>query len=343
MTMLAIQTRNVNGALAQGVFNFYQHIATPFTRIVSPRGMPTMEWSGPVVTYFDRPRERVLFSPTRDANPFMHFFGSLWMLAGRNDLAFLTTFTKRFAEFSDDGETLSGAYGWRWRTAWWDQLDGLITLFREDPETRRAVLTMWGTSELVRKKRSKDVPCNTHVYFKLRDGELDMTVCCRSNDMLWGAYGTDSVDFSTLQEYLADKLEVNVGRHVHLSDSFHVYLPPHPGGALWEKLIASREEPPVPASPFRDPYELGQVNPFPLAVEPAWDEDLHRFFRCFDDAGGLCEGHSNNTMFFEQVVWPMWRAWRSRKQPDVALKIIESCLASDWRLACSEWIKRRIK
>src|SRR5271154_5758040 len=64
-------------------------------RIVSPRGMETIEWKGVFITEYEKPDERVLFSQTRDANPFFHFFESLWILAGREDVEFLAQFNPK--------------------------------------------------------------------------------------------------------------------------------------------------------------------------------------------------------------------------------------------------------
>ena len=113
----------------------------------------------PVTIFYSHPRERVLFNAARDANPFALLYEALWMLAGRNDLTPLTYYTKQFAEYSDDGTTLNGAYGWRWRhhitekerdrgpvvdpEEWVDQLDILVAHLKAQPDSRRAVLAMW--------------------------------------------------------------------------------------------------------------------------------------------------------------------------------------------------------
>src|SRR3990167_5345791 len=60
---------------------------------------------GPVATVYHVPEERVILHPWRDANPFFHFYESLWMLAGRNDVRPLTRYVKRMASFRDDGAT----------------------------------------------------------------------------------------------------------------------------------------------------------------------------------------------------------------------------------------------
>jgi len=123
----------------------------------------------PVTLTYSHPRERVLFNAARDANPFFHLYEALWMLAGRNDVTPLAYYAKKMKEFSDDGVTTNGAYGYRWRTAMtsikgfeecpsvklaWhkqhggiDQLDILVNHLKADPNSRRAVLQMWNVED----------------------------------------------------------------------------------------------------------------------------------------------------------------------------------------------------
>lgn len=124
----------------------------------------------PVLITYQRPLERVLFNQARDCNPFALLYEALWMLAGRNDVESLAYYTKQFAEYSDDGRTLNGAYGYRWRAAkgapnlWTsggepgksvrgynrpgvDQLNLLVGHLKAQPDSRRAVLQMWNVED----------------------------------------------------------------------------------------------------------------------------------------------------------------------------------------------------
>lgn len=328
--ILRIHARNVNHALDKGV-RILSSVNPDLIRQES-RGGTTLEWPTPVVTVYDRPQERVLFSPARDANPFFHLFEALWMLAGRNDVSFVSRMVKRMASFSDNGITFHGAYGYRWRRFFdTDQIADVVALLRADPETRRAVIAMWepyadlGTP-------SRDLPCNTHVYFKIRDGRLRMTICNRSNDVVWGAYGANAVHFSMLQEYVANKVGVEVGPMVQLSDSWHVYTT-GPGGELWARLVAERE------GLYRDPYSdslVDQVAPAPLAARDMdWDADLRRFFGLID-ADVVPHADAFDTQWWQMVAVPMWRAWFYRSQKELA-----ACAALDWQQAGGEWLQRR--
>lgn len=118
----------------------------------------------PMTITYERPIERVLFNIARDASPAFHLYEALWMLAGRNDLAPLQYYVSTFDSFSDDGEVLNGAYGYRWRHArspetrippkfrdnndlHLDQLNVLVEHLKQNPGSRRAVLQMWNVED----------------------------------------------------------------------------------------------------------------------------------------------------------------------------------------------------
>ncbi|MGK3946522.1 thymidylate synthase, partial [Streptomyces caeruleatus] len=68
---------------------------------------------------------------------------ALWMLNGNNNLDYLLWFNSKFGEYSDDGETLHGAYGHRWRQYFgYDQLEWIIDELTNNPASRRCVLQM---------------------------------------------------------------------------------------------------------------------------------------------------------------------------------------------------------
>jgi hypothetical protein len=326
MDPLRITIRNVNAALARAV----QLLTSDTPLQVSPRGAATYEWPTPVITTYLRPTERVLFAAVRDANPFFHFFEALWMLAGRDDVGFVAGMVKRMATFSDDGLTFHGAYGHRWRSFFGrDQLDAIVALLKREPDSRRAVLGMW-YPETDLGSASKDIPCNTQCYFKLRGGELRMTITCRSNDVIWGAYGANAVHFSMLQEYIAGRLGATVGPMYQLSDSWHIYTGGE-GGALWDKLKSASAQ-----DLSQDWYTGGLVKPFPMGlVTPDWDDDLTTFFEAVDmQTTPLTTDFK--TEWWKRVALPMWYAYTTRTPA-----WLDECAATDWATAGKAWLSRR--
>ena len=311
-----ISVRNVNGAFNYGLDVLrYDHVKE------KSRNGDVWVHPGPVITHYHRPRERVLFHYGRDANPFFHFFESLWMLAGRQDLAFVQQFVKRMREYSDDNKTLQGAYGWRWRNHFgMDQMDEAIHQLREDPNSRRVVITMWDPDRDMQNYTSKDVPCNTHIYVQVINERVHMSVLCRSNDAIWGAYGANAVHFSYLQEFLACGLGLNVGELYQFSNNFHVY----PGMPRFQEIWASGYGPDL----YHD-----MVTPGPMLFNTdeftawEWAEELNRW---------LLDPWRGPGTFLGGVAYPMWQAWETRDTEH-----LNECAAPDWRHACTQWLDRR--
>lgn len=337
--MRVIASRNVNDALICGLKALMDEGVER-----DSRNGPVRVFPGPVTTHYKHPEERVLFYPERDANPYFHFMESLWMLSGRRDVEWISRFSSNIANFSDDGVTFHGAYGYRWRN-WFrptegdlqygdvviDQLETIAALLKQNPDDRRVVLQMWdATADLG--MVGKDFPCNLICTFRINPyGKLDMTVFNRSNDMIWGAYGANAVHFSVLQEVMAAWIGVPMGSYWQVSTNFHSYhdtLEKHAG--LLE------------LNPGFDYYEIGAVTPLPIVNGPIdqWFQDLQMFMEV-GPAIGLQD------KFFKKTAVPMlqsWDAWKDKEDPAYhtkALEFADQIAAPDWRIACKEWLERR--
>lgn len=331
--MINIDARNVNYALHEGAKLIRsQGIQSP------SRNGPVLVAPGPVCTTYEKPDERVLLHPARDANPFFHLYESLWMLAGRNDLAPVAEFVSNIRQYSDDGgKTQPGAYGYRWRKHFnHDQIAWAVERFRKDPNDRRVVIQMWdaNTDIPAADAGGKDVPCNLIALPAIRDGKLDLTVFCRSNDMVWGAYGANAVHFSFLQEYLARVLGLPVGRYYQISNNFHAYLTTlDKAGVDW------------PWGPISgDPYTTGAVRPFPLADgvlnKQEFKEDLGMFMEEPARVG-------IRTRFLTRIALPMvmaHRCWKKERNVGASLEILQQMPEwCDWRAAAELWLLNRQK
>lgn len=327
---MELQARNVNDALALGV-----KLMRTQGRVVPSRNGDTVEIPVPVITHQSHPCERVIYNPSRDANPFFHFMEALWVLAGRQDVAFLRLFNKRMEEYSDDGRVYHAPYGYRLRTHFGrDQLAAVIHRLKRDTGTRHAVLQIWDVNADLN-ATTKDLPCNDLLFVLIRDHILRLTVCCRSNDMVWGAFGSNSVVFSTLLEYLAGMIGVGCGPLTQVSNSLHAYVEQD----AWKRL---RAFPPARSS---DPYTRGSVKPFPLVACPRnFDQELSWWLADPTGEVGTMYGpqHYLNPIF-PSVATALYLSWVAHKHGDKALALKEAseCAATDWRRAAIEWLQRR--
>jgi thymidylate synthase len=371
--MFSFEANDVNEALSKGL-QYLLHAGVE----EDSRNGKVLVAPGPVCTVYTNPRNRVLYSATRDANPVFHFMESLWILSGSNDVEFVEYFAKNMRAYSDDGVTSWGAYGWRWcKFFGWDQLEAIAQELKKNPGSRRCVLSMWNPVPQTLDTQvctglpfqatahgyvsddfnmalhgGLDVPCNTHVYVDARGGVLNITVCNRSNDAVWGAYGANAVHMSFLQEYLAVKVGIPVGVYRQFSNNFHVYTDVFNR----EKLDAI----------IHESDTLGRLPATGPAIEEGFDEDLPIFMKWAraiiklpapestltvpsdprPEALRLSEDVPDlKTELMQSVAVPMFLAWVYRKWKDeYSMNIcLDGIDAPDWYRACREWVDRRTK
>lgn len=349
--MKVINADNVNDALYLGIRLMKQEGLSLDSRVGK-----TLEIPCPVTTVYKYPLEKVLISKERDANPFFHFMESMWILAGREDVKFLTEFNKRMAEYSDDGVTFNAPYGYRLRTGFntpygnrlrtgvsWnnDQLSSVINILKNDPNSRQAVCQIWDDADL-NNFETKDKACNMSLVFRMRQGLLDLTVYNRSNDMIWGAYGANVVQFSTILEYVAAHVNVPIGNYTHVSNAFHVYTE-GPGGKAWDKLKNYT---------ITEPYDNFTNLRFMTNCEiDSIDHDLQLFFSTYDANCSdrpllhVAEQVNYESRYFNKLVMPMLHIYNIHKNsgPEDALIAIDVIESDDWRQACKDWLEIRLE
>lgn len=356
--MEVLRVRNVHEALPRAV------------QLLSQRGVTQPSRNGdvlrllkPVATVYERPCERVEFHPWRDGNPFFHFYESLWMLAGRRDVAPLARYAKQMEQYSDDGFTLNAAYGDRWRNAVRyservDQLPTICDALRADPNSRQQVLQIWD-HRLDLGTQTRDHACNLSATFQVQDERLNMVVFCRSNDVVWGAYGANAVHFSVLQEYVARRSGYSVGTYTQVSVNWHVYVD------IYEKMSTKMMTAGVgSANPYVDYVQalsplLITVEPYPIADDGTDFERWDLNCRCFVTKDGRLPQNTariDYLPFFRDVAWPIVAAHDLYRDStanaetmrsvgtrlwDLIYKTLDECQANDWRLACKMWLMRR--
>lgn len=165
--------------------------------------------------------ERTILLSGRGWNPAFALVEAAWVIAGRNDVKTPAAFIKQFGQYSDDGQTLHGAYGYRLRHFFGrDQIEAAVGELAANPASRRVVLSLYASSDLGLK--SKDIPCNTQVTLRRVGGRLEMTVSNRSND-LWLGVPYNWFVFRALQHFVADRLGLACGIQRHVTSCLHLY------------------------------------------------------------------------------------------------------------------------
>lgn len=250
---------------------------------------------------------------------------TMWILSGRNDVAWLSNYLPRAAEFSDDGETWRGGYGPRLRnfggkmfgdevgpTIPVDQLDAVVRELQASPSSRRAVMGVWDPLMDARRENEepwKDVPCNDFISFQSRLGKLHMHVFVRSNDLMWGWSGINAFEWSVLQEVVAGMLGIEVGDLTFAISSLHAY------DRHWSKLRKIGEAYPQQVFPLGADFDAPRLTQDPLRPKTiaeldqeiaAWfaAEQQIRLAGSFDEAWTAANSAATSEMFtaFLQVI-----------------------------------------
>lgn len=328
--MHVINGRNVNDAYVNALWHMAQVGEVEYSRngkvMVSPE---------PVATVYRRPTERMLYDAKRDANPFFHVVESLWMLAGRKDVKSVQRYASNVANYSDDGVTLNGAYGFRWRNQFdFDQIDEAIDQLKNDHTTRRVVVSMWDpVFDMENASKSKDIPCNTHIYFRVYNDYLHMTVCNRSNDIIWGCYGANVVHMGYLLEYMAIASGYKVGTYTQVSNNWHVYEQHFP--LLTQRLTAVDY----------DAYEHCSGKTVQLLQSASWAESFVVECNQFMSDLGADRYGSYDNKYFNHVAIPLDKAWTAYKNGDMvrAARYVDTIADKPISIACEMWLQRRAK
>ena len=277
----------------------------------------------PAFITIEDPTARVIFDPLRDANPFLHCMEAIWMFAGSDNAEWPAKFVKSYIDYAEDDGHMHGAYGRRWRSHWdCDQILTAIKLLKANPADRQVVIGMWDVDadlDVVR----RDKPCNTHIYLRADRGSLDMTVCSRSNDAVWGLLGANVVHMTMLQEFISIATRIPLGFYQVFANNLHVYPDLVKNfDKLWGRPVKHDHYNP-------DHWDEAYVTAEPILLN---GEEPSGFLR---ECQRFIENpHSDFGYYFlNRTAGPMYDAWKV----GVPGPVIES---PDWKLASEQWLKR---
>ncbi len=199
------------------------------------------------------PTARLVLVEERNWNPILPFAESLWLAMGRNDLEFVGHYLKKMKDFSDDGFYMRGGYGPRLRKyngvnddykirnpfdvdisqlnkSEVDQFNYITNNFKKDKNTRQAIINIGDPPKDCFDKDgclkiTRDFPCTRLLHFQKhpQKNSLNLTVYMRSNDFMWGASAVNIFNFTFIQEYFAQILNLEIGEYYHIANNFHYY------------------------------------------------------------------------------------------------------------------------
>lgn len=190
----------------------------------------------------------------------------IWYLQGDKELDFFQQFSRIWDDFKEDDNTVTSAYGYRWRKAYArDQIAGLINMLIGDPSSRQGVVVTWDANkDGLDSPRQKNVPCVPMWMANIVGGKLNFHVVFRSNDVMLGL-PHDVAGFALLQHILAQRLKVGVGM-LHYSVS-HAHIYENHYRQAEELINREQEHPEIQLELPADTYERAMTKDFQVVEE----------------------------------------------------------------------------
>jgi len=317
--IIEINGRNAPQAYVEGLLKF-----RICGQLEQTRNGEAIVLPAPTFLTIQFPEERLLNCPVRHANPFFHCMEFVWMMAGSNDAGWISQFNKRISSYADDG-VLRGAYGWRWANPIF-QITQQIELLKKDPGTRQAVLSMWDPVYDGACALTSDRPCNTHIYFRVDETDsLNMTVCNRSNDFVWGMLGANVVHMTLLQELMASAAGFQLGMFHVFSNNCHLYTNlPH-----FESVYNTTLDVDI----YKGVDRCEELLPI-LAGGVTYQEFMAE---CEEFLLGAATFKSE---WLQWVALPIKNAYLSKSNSQERWDHINRIISPDWHIVCHDWARR---
>lgn len=150
----------------------------------------------------------------------------LWFLKGDTNIRYLQDNGVRiWNDWADDAGELGPVYGHQWRS--WtgadgkthDQIKAAIDLIRNQPDSRRIVVSAWNVGDLDKMALS---PCHCLFQFYVADGKLSCQLYQRSADVFLGV-PFNIASYALLTLMMAQICDLQPGTFVHTFGDVHLY------------------------------------------------------------------------------------------------------------------------
>ena len=160
----------------------------------------------------------------------------LWFINGETNIKYLKdNGVKIWDAWADESGNLGPVYGSQWRN--WnnekiDQISQLIDLIKNNPESRRMLVSAWNPSVLpdTKKSFSENVmngkaalpPCHAFFQFYVSNNKLSCQLYQRSADIFLGV-PFNIASYALFTHMIAHVCNLDVGDFVHTFGDAHVY------------------------------------------------------------------------------------------------------------------------
>lgn len=161
----------------------------------------------------------------------------IWFINGDTNIKYLKeNGVTIWDEWADSNGNLGPIYGHQWRN--WnsdgiDQLKEVIYLLKNNPSSRRMIVTAWNPNIIpdssksfgdnVKNGKAALPPCHAFFQFYVSDNKLSCQMYQRSADVFLGV-PFNIASYSLLTHMIAQVCEYDVGDFVHSFGDTHIYL-----------------------------------------------------------------------------------------------------------------------
>ena len=151
----------------------------------------------------------------------------LWFINGDTNVGYLNeNGVSIWDEWADENGDLGPVYGAQWRS--WpapdgrsvDQLATVMDQLRNDPDSRRIIISAWNVAQL---DRMALAPCHTMFQFYVADGRLSCQLYQRSADIFLGV-PFNIASYALLTHMVADQVGLEAGDFIWTGGDCHLYL-----------------------------------------------------------------------------------------------------------------------
>jgi thymidylate synthase len=151
----------------------------------------------------------------------------LWFLRGDTNIRYLKEHgVSIWDEWADKNGDLGPVYGAQWRS--WptpdgrhiDQISQVTRAIRENPDSRRLIVSAWNVSEI---ERMALPPCHLLFQFYVAQGRLSCQLYQRSADIFLGV-PFNIASYALLTMMMAQATGLKPGEFVHTLGDAHLYL-----------------------------------------------------------------------------------------------------------------------
>ncbi|MEM8679029.1 MAG: thymidylate synthase [Planctomycetota bacterium] len=150
----------------------------------------------------------------------------LWFIQGSTNVEYLqSNGVSIWNEWADDAGDLGPVYGHQWRSwagadgAAIDQLAEVIQQIRDQPDSRRLLVSAWNVGQL---DQMALAPCHVLFQFYVAEGRLSCQLYQRSADVFLGV-PFNIASYALLTHLIAQVTQLEVGDFVHTLGDAHLY------------------------------------------------------------------------------------------------------------------------